>query len=736
VFIALLFIDSEALMTNLINKQVGGFTVVERIGRGGMATVYRAHQSAMNRDIALKVIELDDLLERGDEFKNRFAQEAAVVASLEHIHVLPVYDYGIQDNIIYLAMRLLRGGTLTEIMNKGRIPINRGVELFSQIARGLAYAHSKGVVHRDLKPSNIMLDDAGNAHLTDFGLAKWIYGTENITRTGNIVGTPAYMSPEQLRGDGVDHRSDIYSMGIILYQMLTGKPPFDSPSSNVVSIIYQHLEKMPEAPSVHNPEINPAIEAVILKAIAKNPDDRFQNMGEMDKALREAAGLATSSSASYPAVNVKKITTGSNPQIPPRLADKAKTNNSVLLVGGIIAGLFIIAIVLFALMSNSQSTANQEATRVAQIATETVIAQSTELAKTRETEQAQLTQVALETLAIQTQQAQQILEATQTMQAIRNLNATILRGERGGVQDTTPTPEEIAIAQARVGNGFIAILACNRTSEYHSGSVREIGDFLRGYNIESRVYDADNNENRQPSLVEQARSDGAVGFVICPLNANIMDDVLKSLDEANIPLALYSGNAEGFGYGGIVTIGDDYELGYKPGQFAGQVIADEMNGEARVIILDYPDLPAIVSRADGLEEGVLSIAPNATIVGRYLGATEDFGRQSVEQLLADGVEFDVIVSINDAGSLGAIEALEAANIPYDQVVIISIDANAAAREAIRQGRYMRASVDIDRTISSKVKADGLIRILAGATMPEQIFTPPGDMVTREVIENS
>lgn len=725
-------------MTNLINKQVGGFTVVERIGRGGMATVYRAHQSAMNRDIALKVIELDDLLERGDEFKNRFAQEAAVVASLEHIHVLPVYDYGIQDNIIYLAMRLLRGGTLSEIMNKGQLPINRGVELFSQVARGLAYAHSKGVVHRDLKPSNIMLDDAGNAHLTDFGLAKWIYGAENITRTGNIVGTPAYMSPEQLRGDGVDHRSDIYSMGIILYQMLAGKPPFDSPSSNVVSIIYQHLEKMPEAPSVHNPDINPAIEAVILKAIAKNPDDRFQSMGEMDKALREAAGLVSSSSASYPAVAVTKVTTETLPQIPSRLADKAKTNNSVLLVGGIIAGLFIIGIVLFTLASNSQNTANQTATQVAQIATETHIAeQSTQLAKSQaaeSTQQAQLTQMALETLAIQTQQAQQILEATQTMQAIRNLNATILRGERGGVADTTPTPEEIAIAQARVGSGFIAILACNRTSEYHSGSVREIGDFLRGYNIESRVYDADNNENRQPSLVEQARSDGAIGFVICPLNANIMDGVLKSLDEANIPLVLYSGNAEGFGYGGIVTVGDDYELGYKPGQFAGQIIADEMNGEARVIILDYPDLPAIVERANGLEEGVLSIAPNATIVGRYLGGTEDFGRESVEKLLSEGVEFNVIVSINDAGSLGAIEALEAANIPYDQVVIVSIDANDAAREAIRQGRYMRASVDIDRTISSKVKADGLIRILAGATMPEQLFTPPGDMVTREVLE--
>ena len=184
-----------------------------------------------------------------------------------------------------------------------------------------------------------------------------------------------------------------------------------------------------------------------------------------------------------------------------------------------------------------------------------------------------------------------------------------------------------------------------------------------------------------------------------------------------------------------MTTGDDYDLGYKPGQFAGQIIIDELGGEARVIILDYPDLPAVVARADGLEDGVLSVAPNATIVGRYLGATEDFGKASVEQLLADGVEFDVIVSINDAGSLGAIEALQAANIPHDQVIIVSIDANAAAREAIRKGQYMRASVDIDRTASSKIKVDALIRILGGATIPERINVPPGDMVTIETLNS-
>jgi serine/threonine protein kinase/DNA-binding LacI/PurR family transcriptional regulator len=668
-------------MTDLINKQIGGFTVIERIGRGGMATVYRAHQSAMNRDVALKVIVADDLIERSDEFRGRFAQEAAVIASLEHIHILPVYDYGFQDNLVYLAMRLLRGGTLSELMRSDTLSMNRAIELFSQVARGLAYAHSKGVIHRDLKPSNIMLDDSGNALLTDFGLAKWVHGTENITRTGNIVGTPAYMSPEQLKGETVDHRSDIYSMGIILYQLLTGKPPFDSPSSNVVSIIYQHLEKTPPAPSSYNADISPEIEAVILKSLAKTPDERFQSMGEMDIALRKAANMTISSSSNYPVVSLpptKSSSSDTRTKLHPQLADKAETNNRLLFIGGIISGLFIIAVVAFAIISNTQNTPT--------------------------------------------------LSATPTP-----IVATVLRNEVGNPDDVLPSAEEIAIAQARVGDSFVAIVACNRTSEYHAGSVREMIDFLRGYGIASRVYDADNNENRQPSLVEQARSDGAVGFIICPLNINIMDDVLRSLDSADIPLTLFAGNADNYAYGGVVTTGDNFGLGYKPGQFAGQIIADEMNGEARVIILDYPDLPVVVTRANGLEAGVLSIAPNATIIGRYLGGTEDFGRASIEKLLAEGVTFDVIVSINDAGSLGAIEALEAANIPYDQVVIVSVDANAAAREAIRQGRYMRGSVDIDRTISSKVKVDALIRLLAGGTMPELINIPPGDIVTAETL---
>jgi serine/threonine protein kinase len=218
-------------LDQLVGRQVGDFSIEERIGRGGMSVVYRAHQHSVNRDVALKVIVLNP---DEDEFRRRFAQEAKLVATLEHIHILPIYDYGIiEGDIAYLAMRLLRGGSLSQLLTEGPLTLDQTADIFTQIGRGLAYAHRRNVIHRDLKPSNIMLDDADNAYLTDFGLAKLVGENVDMTKSGNIVGTPAYMAPEQLRGDSVDHRSDIYSMGVVLYHMLTGQAPFESSDSNV-----------------------------------------------------------------------------------------------------------------------------------------------------------------------------------------------------------------------------------------------------------------------------------------------------------------------------------------------------------------------------------------------------------------------------------------------------------------------------------------------------------------------
>jgi ribose transport system substrate-binding protein len=177
-------------------------------------------------------------------------------------------------------------------------------------------------------------------------------------------------------------------------------------------------------------------------------------------------------------------------------------------------------------------------------------------------------------------------------------------------------------------------------------------------------------------------------------------------------------------------------MGLKPGQLAGQIIADEMGGVADVIILDYPDLPAIVTRANGLEDGVLEFAPNAHIVGRFLGATRENGEATVRQLIEDGVNFDVIVSINDAGSFGAIAAMEDAGFEPDSVVITSVDAEALAQQYIRDGYFMRGSVALDRDAFARASINALVRLLAGATVPEVVGVPPEEVVTRETLLES
>jgi serine/threonine protein kinase/DNA-binding LacI/PurR family transcriptional regulator len=649
----------------LIGKTIENFIVKERIGRGGMALVYRAHQPAMNRDVALKIINLDDESVERLHFRERFANESAVIASLEHIHILPVYDYGISENIAYLAMRLLRGGTLVDLMGKEPLPLERTVVLFSQIARGLAHAHSKGVIHRDLKPGNIMLDDVGNAMLTDFGLAKIVSGAEedrDMTNPGNIVGTPAYMSPEQLRGIRLDHRSDIYSMGIILYQMLAGTPPFDPTTSDIYAMIYKHLEEVPAPIQSHNPNVPAGIEAIVLKALAKAPEDRYNNIGDMVHDLNNAMGL-TPSSTGYPlpAISIADITTKVW-KLPQR-----KTPIYLLAI------LAIVAVALLALLVVDKQDKN-----------------------------------------------------------IPVPTPTILLGETGTLADTIPTDNEISRAQHRVGrNGFIAFITCNRTSEYHAGYTREIVDTFGDYGLAVTIYDSNSNEARQIPLIEQARSEGATGLVICPLNIGLLTTTLESIKSAEIPLVLT--HAGDHNYGGVAMGADDYLLGLRPGQFAGRLIRDELDGRAEVILLDYPDLPQIVRRADGLEDGLLEFAPDAHIVGRFKGATADFAYESVSELLEDGVIFNVIVSINDAGSFGAIDALDDADYEPDQVIVVSVDAEELAKEYIREEYFMHGSVALDRSQQTQAATNSMIKLLAGGTLPEIILTAPGDMVTRETL---
>src|SRR5687768_9420477 len=267
-------------------QMLGPYRIINQIGRGGMATVYKAYQPSVDRYVAIKV--LPNQLAASKEFATRFQQEARIIAKLEHPHILPVFDYGESDGIAYLVMRYLEAGTLKERMEIGRPPpLNEIDRIFNQLTDALSYAHSHGIVHRDLKPANALIDSYGNIFLTDFGIAKLLESASpRLTQTDAIMGTPAYISPEQAQAQPVDQRSDIYSLGIILYEMVTGRVPFmaDTP----LAIIFKHVSDPLPLPSSIKSDIPASIEQVILKALAKDPRDRFSTAAEFAAAWKRA----------------------------------------------------------------------------------------------------------------------------------------------------------------------------------------------------------------------------------------------------------------------------------------------------------------------------------------------------------------------------------------------------------------------------------------------------------------
>ncbi|MBX3086019.1 MAG: SUMF1/EgtB/PvdO family nonheme iron enzyme [Anaerolineae bacterium] len=272
-------------MSELIGQMLGQYQITAVLGEGGMATVYRAHQLSIKRDVAIKVIE--SKLARNPEFVKRFEREAQTVASLDHPHILKVFDFGQQGNLIYLVMELKTGGTLSKQIATRQLPLERISELLTQIGAALDYAHGRGIIHRDLKPQNVLLDEQGNAFLTDFGIAKLIQPDYTaLTQTGAAMGTPAYMSPEQWQGRMLDARSDLYALGIMLYEMLTGQVPFraDTPAS----MMFAHLQETP--PPLHEvrADLPRHLEPVVATALSKSPDARFQTAKSLADAFRDA----------------------------------------------------------------------------------------------------------------------------------------------------------------------------------------------------------------------------------------------------------------------------------------------------------------------------------------------------------------------------------------------------------------------------------------------------------------
>src|SRR5215208_371721 len=267
-------------------EKIGIYQVKSELGRGGMATVYLAYDPRFEREVAVKVLP-SELLHADPQFRLRFEREAKIIAQLEHSAIVPVYDVGEADGQPYFVMRYMNGGSLSDRIKAGGLTIEDATRILGAIAPGLDEAHSNGIVHRDIKPSNILFDKRGNPYISDFGIAKLSQAQSGNVTGSAIIGTPAYMAPEQAQGMEVDGRADIYALGIILFEMLTGKQPYEADTPMAVAI--KHITDPVPHIRQTNPKLPEGIDGIIQKAMAKDKAQRFATAVDMTNALLEVA---------------------------------------------------------------------------------------------------------------------------------------------------------------------------------------------------------------------------------------------------------------------------------------------------------------------------------------------------------------------------------------------------------------------------------------------------------------
>ena len=466
-------------MANLVGRTLGKYRLVARLGRGGMAEVYKAYQPGLDRYVGIKVLHghlVDD-----EDFVARFEREALATGKLRHPNIVQAVDFDRDGETYFLAMEFIDGPTLKDEM-KARLAVNKPFTLkeisriFTALCSAVDYAHKRSMIHRDIKPANVMINQEGNVVLTDFGIARIMEGTQ-YTQTGALSGTPAYMSPEQGKGEKADERSDIYALGVMLYEMVTGRVPYEADTP--YAVIVKHISESLPMPTSVNPDLPEAVERVILKAMSKEPDDRYQTAGEMARALREAVELSPDDNLQNnpvrpiaPPPNVEEIEHSTDRITAQHRAEKSNgggatvysrgtdattiaepapsKNNLPLIIGGALVIVVLLGLVGYLALgsgSSSTPTPDTEATTAAGLDS----AEATESAQ-QATAEAQSAQATAEFLAPgQTAEAAAAAETrtAATEAAFLDRNATLVADTLGTAQAGTVQAQSAQTAEAQ-----------------------------------------------------------------------------------------------------------------------------------------------------------------------------------------------------------------------------------------------------------------------------------------------